>query len=344
MSWSFTDWSPDDSPGEVHKISQPAIWDKLLDYYTNANGNPAPHESSPSPRSMALSASSVNVVTSTPTGEASTHASTAAHSVAIPPCATGCISSPDKCLDIWLNSATCKTHIADIPSSATTDEPGWAYHDHGPSELSDGVRCEGDQDVDLFGWPLRVRAMPFISQDAQYLRCAHAALWMVLAHAHLVHGLPCHLPAEVYDAALGGVIIGRQLPSDGLSGQQMLGALTSLGLSPSILDLPSEPEADKLAGYLSLYGVLCRYITSAMPPIVTSDVHAWVVTAYRRRSSESHGPIQLWRHDDVRGPYLPVNDPGTNPFPLIGLGLWRIFLSFQKCILMPNGRRQSADH
>ena len=213
-----------------------------------------------------------------------------------------------------------------------------------PPELSDGVRCEGDQEVNLFGWPLRVRAMPFISQDTQYLRCAHAALWMVLAHAHLVHRLPHHLPAEVHDAALGGVIIGRQLPSDGLSGEQMLGALTSLGLSPSILNLPSDAEADQLAGDLSLYGVLCRYINSAMPPIVTSNVHAWVVTAYRRRSSENHGPIQLWRHDDVRGPYLPVNDPWDEPESAHQPWSVAYLPSSQKCILMPNGQRQSVDH
>jgi hypothetical protein len=184
-----------------------------------------------------------------------------------------------------------------------------------PPELLEGVRCEGDDTIDLFGWRLQIRAMPFISQDAQYLRCAHAALWMVLAHARFVHGLPRRLPAEVHEAALGGVIVGRQLPSDGLSGQQMLGGLTALGLSPSILSLPADRAADASAGHLSLHGVLCRYINSAMPPIVTSQVHAWVVTAYLRKPSQGHGAIQLWRHDDVRGPYLPVGDPWNEPDP-----------------------------
>src|SRR5918995_1210962 len=70
--------------------------------------------------------------------------------------------------------------------------------------------------------------MPFLSQDAEYLRCAHAVLWMVLRHTHLAHGLPRHLTAEVHDAALGGVIVGRQVPSEGLSVQQMLAGATPL--------------------------------------------------------------------------------------------------------------------
>lgn len=314
MTWSFTTWSPDDSPGEVHKTSKPEIWDRLLDYYTNSNGNRALARVFTIARDHGV----VSVVCERRYIDADWRSQHARFY-------NGTFRRyPSVCHRLHFFTRQVPADLAELGDLQD------AYRGYtvlrplpmspvgrtmltAPPELSDGVRCEGDQEVNLFGWPLRVRAMPFISQDTQYLRCAHAALWMVLAHAHLVHRLPHHLPAEVHDAALGGVIIGRQLPSDGLSGEQMLGALTSLGLSPSILNLPSEAEADQLAGDLSLYGVLCRYINSAMPPIVTSNVHAWVVTAYRRRSSENHGPIQLWRHDDVRGPYLPVNDPWDEP-------------------------------
>lgn len=178
-----------------------------------------------------------------------------------------------------------------------------------PPELLDAVRCEGEETVNLYGWPLRVRAMPFISQDTQLLRCAHASAWMVLRHATIVHGQPKRLPAEIYDAALGGVVVGRQLPSDGLSSHQLLSALTALGLSPTSKVLPRTKELEASAGGLRLYAMLCRYINSQLPPIVISNSHAWTVVAYERKSSPGNSAITLWRHDDARGPYLRVDDP-----------------------------------
>ena len=182
-----------------------------------------------------------------------------------------------------------------------------------PPELSDAVRCEVQEKVDLFGWPFSVTAMPFISQDTQLLRCAHAALWMVLRHCAFVHGLPRRLPAEIHDAALGGVIVGRQLPSDGLSAFQLISAMSALGLSPTGKRLPQSATDEKSAGPLRLYGMVCRYINSRLPPVIISTTHAWVVVAYRRTPSSGNPVVQLWRHDDARGPYLPVDDPWNEP-------------------------------
>jgi hypothetical protein len=182
-----------------------------------------------------------------------------------------------------------------------------------PPELDDAVRCEGLENVEIFGWPFTITAMPFISQDTQLLRCAHAALWMVLRHGTFVHTLPRRLPGEIFDAALGGVVIGRQLPSDGLSPHQLLSALFGLGLSPTGKSLPETLADEQAAGPLGLYGMVCRYINSRLPPIVISNTHAWVVVAYTRAPSGGSPAIQLWRHDDARGPYLPVHDPWAEP-------------------------------
>jgi hypothetical protein len=316
VTWSFTTWSPDDGPGEVHDSSQPQVWDKLTADYTNGNGNPALERIFEIARQHGV----VSVVREYRYIDADWR-SQHAHFY------NGTFRRyPSVCHRLHFFTRPVPTDLAELGNLQD------AYRGYtvlrplpmspvgrtmiaAPPELLEGVRCEGDDTIDLFGWRLQIRAMPFISQDAQYLRCAHAALWMVLAHARFVHGLPRRLPAEVHEAALGGVIVGRQLPSDGLSGQQMLGGLTALGLSPSILSLPADRAADASAGHLSLHGVLCRYINSAMPPIVTSQVHAWVVTAYLRKPSQGHGAIQLWRHDDVRGPYLPVGDPWNEPDP-----------------------------
>lgn len=182
-----------------------------------------------------------------------------------------------------------------------------------PAELRDAVRCEHTEDVDVFGYRLTVTAMPFITQDTQLLRCAHAAVWMVLRHASATHGLPRALPHTIFEAALGGVLAGRQLPNDGLSPQQLMAAMETLGLSPASKNLPGS-SADELASRsLRLYGMACRYINSSLPPIVISHTHAWVLVAYRRTSSAGNDKIQLWRHDDARGPYLPVDDPWNEP-------------------------------
>ncbi len=182
-----------------------------------------------------------------------------------------------------------------------------------PPELDDAVRCEGTESVDLFGWPFSVRAMPFISQDTQLLRCAHAALWMVLRHGSLVHGQPKRLPAEIYDAALGGVVVGRQLPSDGLSAFQLISAMSALGLSPTGKKLPETHADEAAARGLRLYGIVCRYINSRLPPVIISKTHAWTMVAYKRVGSGGNSVVQLWRHDDARGPYLLADDPWNEP-------------------------------
>ena len=182
-----------------------------------------------------------------------------------------------------------------------------------PAELDDAVRCEYTDEIDVFGYQLRITAMPFISQDTQLLRCAHAAMWMVLRHATGRHGLPQALPHAIFDAALGGVMVGRTLPNDGLSAEQLMGALENLGLSPTSKNLPDSPEDEAETKTLRLYGMACRYINSSLPPIVISYCHAWVLVAYRRTPSTGNPMIQLWRHDDARGPYLPVDDPWNEP-------------------------------
>lgn len=179
-----------------------------------------------------------------------------------------------------------------------------------PPELDDAVRVEAAEDVDLVGWPFRVCAMPFVSQDANYMRCAHASMWMTLLHAHFRHGLARRVPAEIHDAALGGVIVDRQVPSEGLSLHQMLGALNVLGLSPGVLPLKQSRVDDSAAPRrLRLYDILARYVNSNLPTIIVSQSHAWTIVAYTRQPSAGHPGITLYRHDDAVGPYIRVDDP-----------------------------------
>lgn len=184
-----------------------------------------------------------------------------------------------------------------------------------PPELNGATVAVGNETVNLFGFDLSIAAMPFISQDAQYLRCAHASIWMVLRHAHLNHGVPRRLPSDVRDAATGGLLVGRQLPSDGLSPSQMLKALDQLGLPTGLLEPIADPGdgSRPVPGSRTLYGVVCRYVNSDLPPIVVSNSHAWVVVAWKRSPSQGHNALTVWRHDDAWGPYIRVEDPWNEP-------------------------------
>lgn len=184
-----------------------------------------------------------------------------------------------------------------------------------PPELEDAVVCLGSETVDLLGWPFTVEAMPFVSQDGQFLRCAHADMWMVSLLAHLRLGGRRTLPAEVQRASLGGVVTSRQTPSEGLSVYQMLNALTEMGFSPGATMLPQSAADSFAADWRSLYAIICRYVNSNIPPIVVGSGHVWVVVAYARQPSAGHTRLTLYRHDDALGPYVRVDDPFNEPLP-----------------------------
>lgn len=186
-----------------------------------------------------------------------------------------------------------------------------------PPELGPGLAasCAGEEEVHPFGWPLRVTGMPFISSDGQYLRCAHAVQWMVLYHAYLAHGLPRRLPADIHDSSMGGAVVGRQIPSEGLSHAQILNSLQRLELPAGRTLLPHSRSQSRNAGVISLYASLCRYVNSQLPPIVLSPGHARVIVGYRREDGEGsiHDRTVLYVHDDALGPYLPIDDPWQDP-------------------------------
>ncbi|VXB03466.1 hypothetical protein [Aeromicrobium sp. 9AM] len=183
-----------------------------------------------------------------------------------------------------------------------------------PPDMAGAVVAQATETVHLFGWPFMVSAMPFISQDRQYLRCAHASLWMVLRHAETVHGLGRKLPKDIHEACSGGSVIGRQVPSAGLTQSQVLDGSTRLGLSMARMPVPAKNDEPD-PGAITLYNVVCRYVSSQLPPIVLSPNHAWVVVAWRRTPSVGHSKLTLWRHDDSAGPYIKVDDPYDEPNP-----------------------------
>jgi hypothetical protein len=307
--WPFLAWSPDDAAAAVYDVTVDGAWEQLVDFYAGGS------TSAPLERIVALARehgvrSLVVEQRHLDPDWRSEHAAFHGRLFRRHPTVTHRWHLFTDAVDpedlTRLDPAAYRGYTVLRPLPAT---PVGRTMITPPPGLDGGVRCEATERVSLFGTALEVRAMPFLSQDAEYLRCAHATLWMVLRHAHLAHGVPRRLTAEVHDAALGGMIVGRQVPSEGLSVPQMMAGATRLGLSPGLVHLPQTRAEDDDAGMLTLHGILCRYVNSQAPPIVISRAHAWVVVGYRRVSPESGAGVRLWRHDDARGPYLEVPDP-----------------------------------
>jgi hypothetical protein len=172
-----------------------------------------------------------------------------------------------------------------------------------PADLRDSITCWGTDKVNLFGEYLEVDGTPFLAQDAQLMRCAHAALWVVARHHHLRWGAPKLLPRDVVDAVPMETAAGRTVPSPGLTVSQMSAAASKLGLPPLVYDLDNLPPSE------SLQRIACRYLNSGLPVIVAGGGHAFVLIGYRRTFEGTPDErIEFVRQDDEAGPYQLVED------------------------------------
>jgi hypothetical protein len=318
VALSFEQWSPDDDPGKVVDVASPGGWDLLRADYSAQPSNP--------PLERVVEIAEAHGVRSVVVEKRYIDAdwrSEHAHFYG-----STFRRYPSVCHRLHFFAADIAPDFSNVEAQADAyrgysimrplpGSPVGRTMIQPPPELHGAVVAVAPEKVNLFGFELSITSMPFISQDAQYLRCAHASIWMVLRHANLKHGLPRQLPSDVRDAATGGLVVGRQLPSDGLSPSQMLTALDTLGLPTGLLEAvpDSGPAVRPDPGTPTLYGVACRYINSDLPPIVVSDSHAWVVVAWARMPSAGHGALTLWRHDDARGPFMRVEDPWNEPEP-----------------------------
>lgn len=166
-----------------------------------------------------------------------------------------------------------------------------------------GITCLSTDTVNLFGENLSVTGTPFIAQDAQMSRCAHAALWVVARHHHLKWGAPKFLPSAIVDAVPLEAGPGRTLPSPGLTLTQMSAASSRMGLPPMVYDVDRLPVGE------TVQRIVCRYLNSGLPVIVAGNGHAFVLIGYRRANEhEADERIEFIRQDDEVGPYQVVDD------------------------------------
>jgi hypothetical protein len=170
-----------------------------------------------------------------------------------------------------------------------------------PPELERFVCCLAEHKVRPYGQSHRVKAFPFISQDAQYGRCAHAAIWAIARYHHLVHRTPKHSIAAVVEAAGTRESVDRTSSSEGLYLQEVAAALRGLGLPAKLYDprrLPPNETVEK---------VVCRYLNSGFPVAVNTPAHLTVLVGYGHDGDD----VFFLRADDNLGPYERVDWPNT---------------------------------
>lgn len=202
-----------------------------------------------------------------------------------------------------------------------------------PSELDHQALCTVTETPSVFGTAFTVAGVPFVQQDGQFLRCAHAAIWQV-QHQAAARGLTGQrTTAEL--AALPSDTAHRRHPSVGLTTEQTQQVFTKIGTPAIFYDafaLPKLPGRPSLAMYADdepynrpadraslpagrhrekLTRLCCRYVSSGFPPLVFStrsgEHHAFVVVGWRY--PDDGGAVELIVCDDQRGPYEIVTDP-----------------------------------
>lgn len=188
-------------------------------------------------------------------------------------------------------------------------------------------------EVNLFGFSLSVESLAFQEQDQAVAACATSALWSAFQKTGLLFQHPIPSPVDITRAANERFpMSSRGIPSQGLTPEQMAGAIRSVGLEPFLIDT-SDPR--------TLKQIVYAYVNAHIPILFLFKLyrvdssgkscflggHAVTVTGF---SVPSDAPIEAdpWRcqridkiyvHDDQVGPFArmvfddkPVDIEGQN--------------------------------
>jgi hypothetical protein len=194
--------------------------------------------------------------------------------------------------------------------------------------------------ANLFGIPLQVESLAFQEQDTAVAACATSALWSVfqITGKTFQHKIPS--PVEITKiAAESNVTLlpnsnagARCFPSDGLSLEQMILAIRSLGLDADLIRLTSSDS------YL-LLAATRAYLACHLPPLLIGELkcqcekhiglHAVAIAGYciSRRTPVSVVVAETKEFHLTSGRIdkLYVHDDGVMPFARIteaSLGTW----------------------
>jgi hypothetical protein len=163
-----------------------------------------------------------------------------------------------------------------------------------PDSARSWISCTTREVVHPYGQALQTHGFPFIEQDTQLGVCAHASVWMVALYHHFAFRRPRRFMHDIADAAQGQHELWRKIPSEGLSDGQISVALQQLGLDPITYVVDSPPNNQ------SIGRVICRYLNSRLPVILTAGGHVVVLVGYGR---DTKGRLFFVRQDEGHSPY-----------------------------------------
>jgi hypothetical protein len=194
-----------------------------------------------------------------------------------------------------------------------------------PPRLADATLTLATDRVSLFGAPLDVTGAPFLEQDGEYLRCAHAAAWVCHYHGALRGLIGRRLTGELVELSPSALYHERPLPSPGLNLNQLQAVFATTGQPALFYGLSNMPdvwgvetptpsyEPDGTMKHPGLwdtriFSVVCRYLNAGFPVLVATRNHAFVIVGWFREGRR----IRFVACDDQWGPYETITSPFTD--------------------------------
>jgi len=186
--------------------------------------------------------------------------------------------------------------------------------------------CRTEFEARVFGCKLNVIGFPFIWQDGEVIRCAHASLWMI--HRYFSTRYPNYKESLPHEILWSGEMPWRRLvPSTGLSVEELGAIFSQLGYHPEVVN---REIIKKEFGPDAFFQILHAYIESRIPVIACSYElrHAVVVigrTAPLKRGKQcklfdkygAENKISYWDASDFCSSII-VNDDNYFPY-----GIWK---------------------
>jgi hypothetical protein len=173
-------------------------------------------------------------------------------------------------------------------------------------DLLQAQMCRASYGASLMGYPLRVEGFPFISQDTDVTRCAHAACWMCFRYYSEQD--PTHNEIYPYQIAESTQYLydGRLRPSSGLYMGQVAELFARNGFSPllyarSALDAVQKGKFER---------VLYSYIESGIPVVLCLE-------NTESQAPEGHAVVGFGHLSDLTR--VPTANPASSSDYMIGI-------------------------
>jgi hypothetical protein len=160
------------------------------------------------------------------------------------------------------------------------------------------VTCMAKMAVNAFGFEWEVEGYPFTSQDGQYGRCAHAAIWSIARYHHLRFGTDRYTTSAIIEAAGLRERPDKTAPSDGMYASDIVRAFRGIGLPALQYDVAKIPDTFK--NNETAHMIIRRYLNSGIPVGVQTSNHMIVLVGY---GETADGNAFYVVSDDNLGPY-----------------------------------------